>query len=215
MRFRDRADAGTQLGAAVEEYRAARPAVVGLARGGVLVAAEVARHLGAPLYLTVVCKLGHPAHPELGLGALAEDGVPVWNEPLLGHFAIDEHDRYEILVRERAEMRRRRERYRPGLVPGSLSGRTVLLVDDGLATGGSARAAIGFVRRRNAVRIVLAVPVGAPDIVSIVLAEADDVVALMTPAELTAVGQWYERFEQCSDDDVLKVLPEGHGLRSS
>lgn len=182
--------------------------MAGLARGGVVVAAEVARALDAPLHLTVVRKLGHPAHPELGLGALAEDGVPVWNEPLLGHFAIDEQKRYAVLARERDEMRRRRAKYRPGLLPADLTGRTVVLVDDGLATGGSARAAIGFVRRRGAEWVALAVPVGAPDVVAMLRDAADEVFALVTPADLAAVGQWYEHFDQCTDRSVLDVLQD-------
>src|SRR5690606_5953560 len=123
---------------------------------------------------TVVRKLGHPERPELGLGALAEDGVPVWNTPVLGRFGISERHRYEVLERERARMRERKDRYRRGLLPAALSGRTVLVVDDGLATGGSARAALGFVRRRGAARVVLAVPVGAPDVVAALRDEADD-----------------------------------------
>lgn len=208
MRFRDRADAGARLGVVLERYRASQPVVVGLARGGVLVAAEVARQLGAPLYLTLVRKLGHPEQPELGLGALAEDGVPVWNEPVVGHFGIDARTRYEILSRERAAMEGQRETYRRGLLPADLTGRAVILVDDGLATGGSARAAIGFVRRRAAEPIVLAVPIGTPDVVSMLRLVADEVFALVTPAELAAVGQWYDQFDQCADAAVLDQLQD-------
>src|SRR5690606_2487709 len=207
MRFRDRTDAGRQLGPAVEQYRAARPVVVGLVRGGVVVAAEVAGHLDVPLHLTVVCKLGHPAQPELGLGALAEDGVPSWNEPMSGEFALRARDRYRVLVRAREELRRRRAGYRRGRV-ADLTGRTVLVVDDGLATGGTAVAAAGFARRRGAERVVFAVPVAALDAVGRLRGVVDDVVSLVTPAGLFAVGAWYERFDQCSDQEIVQLLPE-------
>lgn len=210
MRFRDRADAGRQLGGALEQFRLAGPTVVGLARGGVIVAAEVARHLGVPLYVTVVRKLGHPAHPELGLGALAEDGAPVWNDSPVGGPAIREQDRYDVLASEREEMRRRRETYQAGLLPESLKDQIVLVVDDGLATGGTARAAVGYVRRLGAEKVVVAVPVGAQETVNMLRTEADEVVTLVSPGELYAVGQWYECFDQCSDSDVLAALTPSH-----
>lgn len=214
MQFRDRADAGRQLGLAVDRYRDTRPVVVGLARGGVVVAAEVARALDVPVYATVVRKLGHPDCPELGLGAIGEDGVPVWNEPVPGQAPSTESARYGILARERAEMRRRLACFTSGLLPDSLVGRTVLLVDDGLATGGSARAAVGFVRRRSPATLVLAVPVGSPEAVRLLRTMVDDVVTLATPAEFESVGRWYDRFDQCDDDRVFAALAHDHGLGS-
>lgn len=214
MQFRDRADAGRQLGLAVQSYRDTRPLVVGLARGGVVVAAEVARSLGVPVHATIVRKLGHPDSPELGLGAIAEDGVPVWNEPVLGQAPITESARYAILARERVEMKRVLACFTSGLLPESLDGRTVLLVDDGLATGGSARAAAGFLRRRGPARLVLAVPVGSLDAVRLLRDVVDDAVTLATPAEFQSVGRWYERFEQCDDTRVFAALAHDHGLQS-
>lgn len=200
---------------ALAGYRAERPVVVGLARGGVLVAAVVARGLDAPLYVTVVRKLGHPRQPELGLGAVAEDGIPVWNETAFWRFRLDERATYEVLARERAVLSRQLTGYRSALLPASLDRRTVIVVDDGLATGGSARAALAYVARKRPSRVVLAVPVGAPDVVGMLRSEADDVVVLTSPPDLRAVGEWYERFEQCDDTQVLDVLSGGHGERSS
>ncbi|MQA79546.1 MAG: phosphoribosyltransferase [Streptosporangiales bacterium] len=214
MQFRDRADAGRQLGLAVELYRDTRPVVVGLVRGGVVVAAEVARALDVPVYATLVRKLGHPCYPELGLGAIAEDGVPVWNEPVLGQAPSTESARYGILARERAEMKRRLACFTSGLLPDSLDGRTVLLVDDGLATGGSARAAVGFVRRRRPAKLVLTVPVGSPDAVHLLRDVVDDLITLVTPADFESVGRWYDSFEQCDDAGVFAALGHDHGLRS-
>lgn len=215
MRFRDRTDAGERLAEALAGYRAERPAVVGLARGGVVVAAAVARGLDAPLYLTVVRKLGHPRQPELGLGAVAEDGIPVWNETAFWRFRLDERTTYEVLARERAKLTKLLARYRSGLLPASLDGRTVIVVDDGLATGGSARAALAYVARKRPARLVLAVPVGAPDVVAMLRPEVDDLVVLTSPPDLRAVGEWYERFDQCDDAQVLDVLSADHGKRSS
>lgn len=215
MRFRDRTDAGERLAGALSAYRAERPAVVGLARGGVVVASAVARGLDAQLFVTVVRKLGHPRQPELGLGAVAEDGVPVWNEEALWRFGLDERATYEVLARERAELTRRLRRYRFALLPEQLGGRTVILVDDGLATGGSARAALAYVARKRPARLVLAVPVGAPDVVGMLRPEVDDLVVLASPRELRAVGEWYDQFEQCDDAQVLDALSDDHGERSS
>lgn len=215
MRFRDRRDAGERLAEALAAYRTERTAVVGLARGGVIVAAAVARELDAPLYVTVVRKLGHPRQPELGLGAVAEDGVPVWNELALSRFRLDERVTYQVLARERKELARRLHRYRSARLPDTLDGHTVIVVDDGLATGGSARAAVAYVARKHPARLVLAVPVGAPDVVGMLRAEVDHLVVLSSPSELRAVGEWYDRFEQCEDAQVLDALSGDHGERSS
>lgn len=215
MRFRDRTDAGERLGEALSKYQAERPVVVGLARGGVLVAAAVARALDAPLFVTVVRKLGHPREPELGLGAVAEDGVPVWNESALSRFRLDERATYEVLARERAELARRLRLYRTARLPDRLDGRTVIVVDDGLATGGSARAALAYVARKRPARLVLAVPVGAPDVVGMLRADVDELIVLASPPELRAVGEWYDHFDQCDDAQVIDALSDDHGERSS
>lgn len=215
MRFRDRRDAGEKLAEALSAYRAESTAVVGLARGGVVVASAVAHALDAPLYVTVVRKLGHPRQPELGLGAVAEDGVPVWNEAALSRFRLDERATYRVLARERAELTRRLRRYRSARLPERLDGRTAIVVDDGLATGGSARAALTYVAGKRPARLVLAVPVGAPDVVGMLRPEVDELVVLASPPELRAVGEWYDRFEQCDDNQVLDALSADHGEPSS
>ncbi|MCZ7527490.1 MAG: phosphoribosyltransferase family protein [Acidimicrobiia bacterium] len=206
--FRDRRDAGRRLAERLEPLAAEHPVVVGLPRGGVPVAFEVARALKAPLDVLGVRKLGVPYQPELGLGAIAERGVRVLNEELVAMSGVSEEELARIEARERAELERRVARFRGDLPPHDLAGRTVVLVDDGLATGGTARAAIGCLRRLGAGRVVLAVPVGAPDTVQMLSREADEVVCLEVHADLMAIGLWYDDFAQTTDDEVVRLLGE-------
>lgn len=205
--FADRAAAGRELAAELAKHETdGSPVVLGLARGGMEVAAEVARALDAELDVLVVRKVGHPLQPELGLGALAEDGEPVFDETGLARTGLDEDDLAEVVAAERAEARRRVEVYRRGRPPVDVTGRPVVLVDDGVATGVSARAALRALRARHPSRLVLAVPVAAGEALKQLAADADEEVALLVPSRFGAVSQWYERFDQTSDAQVVALL---------
>jgi predicted phosphoribosyltransferase len=209
MRFHDRDDAGLRLAARVRELRLDDPVVLALPRGGVPVAAQVARAIGAPLDVILVRKLGVPTQPELAMGALGEEGVRVLDRDLVARAHVRDDQLAEVERRERDELARRARAYRGERDPLPIAGRTVVIVDDGLATGASARAAIGVARARGAGRVVLAVPVAPPDTVATLRADADDVVSLETPAAMVAIGQWYDDFRQTSDAEVVAHL-EGH-----
>jgi putative phosphoribosyl transferase len=186
----------------------ARPVVLGLPRGGVPVADEVARALDAPLDVIVVRKLGVPFQPELGMGAVGEDGVLVVNRPLIEAARVSESELEMVVARERAAVEARVARYRSDRPGTPLSGRTVVIVDDGIATGGTARAAVQVARARGAARVVLAVPVAAPDSVRDLSRVADEVITLQTPQSFSAVGSWYHHFGQTSDDEVTRILED-------
>jgi putative phosphoribosyl transferase len=205
-RFRDRRHAGRELGAALAERRAEQPVVIGLPRGGVVVAAEVALALDAPLDVVVVRKLGAPFQPEYAIGALGEEGVVVVDDALVDDFGLRGAPLDGIIERERAELHRRSQRFRADLPPRPVAGRTVLLVDDGIATGSTARAAAQTLRARGAARIVLAVPVGPPDVGDRFAGYVDEVVCLERPQDFFAVGQAYEEFAPTGDDEVEELL---------
>jgi len=254
--FRDRAEAGARLGARLREVlgeddpersRAsapsptdpadageARPVVLALPRGGVPVAAEVARALGVALDILLVRKLGHPEAPELGLGAIAEDGAggaaePYFDPEMLNRVGLSKDDLAEVVARERAELVRRVAVYAPrrsvpagkhsgpepeGAAEGTLdeprvlelAGRLVIVVDDGLATGVTARAALRAVQQRGARRMILAVPVAATEAAHAIEKETGEVVTVVTPRRFHSVGEWYADFGQLTDADVLAVL---------
>jgi putative phosphoribosyl transferase len=204
--FRDRRDAGRSLAEELRRFAGPSTVVVGLPRGGVVVAREVATALGAPLDVVVVRKLGAPGQPELGIGAISEGGVEVLNDDLISLLGVSE----ALLAAERAqqqvELERRDVSYRRGRPALDVGGKTVVLVDDGLATGVTAKAAARSLDARGAARIVLAVPVGAQSAVWDLRDEVDEVVCLRTPAMFRAVGQWYDDFSQTTDDEVLDCL---------
>jgi putative phosphoribosyl transferase len=209
--FADRRDAGIQLGAALRDLLGAGAPdcerfVVGLPRGGVVVAAEVARALDCPLDVLVVRKLGHPERPELGLGALAETWERVFNRTLVHRLQVSTDALDAVVATEWVEARRRVARYRGHLPPAPVSGREVIVVDDGLATGFTALVAVESLRGRGAARIVVAVPVGSPDTVTMLANYADDVVCLARPAGLNAVGEAYDHFEGTTDAEVVAAL---------
>jgi predicted phosphoribosyltransferase/dienelactone hydrolase len=204
--FQDRSEAGRILAQHLEAHRTNHPVVLGIARGGVVVAAEVARALDAPLDVLVVRKLGVPWHPELGFGALAEEGVVVLNDPLIGELALSPEDVEAVTRAERAELERRVTRYRGGRAPLDLNHRTAIVIDDGIATGSSVRAALEAVRRRGPARLVLAVPVAPPRVVRELRDDADEVVVVESLEPFFAVGQFYEDFPQTTDDEVAGLL---------
>jgi putative phosphoribosyl transferase len=206
MQFLDRRDAGRQLARALEDVRDEQPVVVALPRGGVPVAAEVARRLRAPLEILAVRKLGAPGNPELGVGAVAEDETGVLDPESAARVGMTQTILDETIAREARELRRRVERYRDGRAALPLAGRTVIVVDDGLATGLSDLAAVRAARKRGADRIVVAVPVGSPDAVALLEREADRVICLVTPERLYGVGAWYRDFAPVEDSEVLALL---------
>jgi putative phosphoribosyl transferase len=206
MVFTDRADAGRQLAACLQDLRGEPVVVLGLPRGGVPVAAEVARALAAPLDVIVVRKLGVPFQPELGLGAVGEDGVRVLNPAVIWDAGVSETDLAAIEARERAEVERRAARYRGGRTRLSLSNRIAVIVDDGIATGSTALAACRIARALGAARVVLAVPVAPVGWEARIGAEADLFVSVATPEGFLAISQFYDDFSQTSDDDVVACL---------
>jgi putative phosphoribosyl transferase len=209
MPYRDRREAGQRLAERLSGLRSSRPLVLGLPRGGVPVAFEVARELDAPLDILVVRKLGVPFQPELGMGAVGEDGVRVLNPEVLREAGVTDAQLAEVESRERAEVEHRATHLRRGRLAIPLTDRTVVIVDDGLATGGTARAAIRVARARGAARVVLAVPVAPPDTVAALSREADDVVSVETPEPFFAIGGWYVDFTPTSDQEVVELLAVG------
>jgi predicted phosphoribosyltransferase len=205
--FRDRREAGRLLSEKLGAY-AHRPDVLVLAlpRGGVPVAYEVARALGAPLDVFVVRKLGVPGYEELAMGAVATGGVLVLNEQLVERLGIPKQMIDAVAARERQELVRRERLYRGGRPPPDVRGRTVILVDDGLATGATMHAAIRALRQQNPARIVVAVPTASPDTCEEMKKEADDVICVITPEPFHAVGRWYRDFSQTTDEEVSVLL---------
>jgi len=207
MHFRDRADGGRQLAEHLRAYTN-RPDVIVLAlpRGGVPVAREVARALGAPLDVFLVRKLGVPGHSELAMGAIALGGVCVLSEDLISELDIPRPLVEQVSLREHVELDRRNRLYRGSRPFPSLHGRTAIVVDDGLATGATAEAAIVALRDRGAARVVVAAPVGAPATCERLKQVADDVVCAAVPDRFYAVGSWYETFDQTTDEEVIAIL---------
>ena len=204
--FKDRSDAGRQLASRLARYTALEPVVVGLPRGGLAVAAEVADRLGAPLDIIVVRKIGLPWQPELGIGAVAEGGIRVLNDVLVEEVGIEPIELEAATARERVELARRVHRYRGERSAVPVDGRVVIVVDDGLATGYTARAAIEAIRRGGARRVILAVPVAPEDSVAAMRGVADEVVVVDTPPRFFAIGDFYEDFAQTSDEEVVSLL---------
>ncbi|MFJ8630405.1 phosphoribosyltransferase [Streptomyces sp. NPDC093568] len=210
MQFRDRTEAGREL---AEQLRLRQdkgllpqPVVLALPRGGVAVAQEIARVLQAPLDVLVVRKIGAPFHEEFGVGALAGDGPPLYDGPTLDRLGLSEADLAPTVERERAELRRREERYRQGRPAPELRGHAAIVVDDGVATGSTARVALRAVRRQRPEHLVLAVPVCAPEAAEELRRQVDEFVCLHEPRLFSSVGEWYDDFRQLTDADVLAAL---------
>lgn len=206
IRFQDRLDAGRQLGERLAGYGYASPVVLGIPRGGVVVAYAVSEALGAPLAALVARKVGAPFNREFGVGAVAPGGVVVLDRAVLDATHVSEDELEPIVEAETRETERRVRLYEAAAPLPELKGATAILVDDGLATGVTARAAILSLRSHQPNRVVLAVPVAAPESAQAIRSMADAVVDLMEPHGFEAVGVWYERFDAVPDDEVLRLL---------
>jgi predicted phosphoribosyltransferase len=206
-RFKDRTEAGRLLAERLASY-AGRPDVVVLAlpRGGVPVAFEIVRALRVPLDAFLVRKLGAPGHEELAMGAIASGGMRVLNDEVIRALKITPEVIEQVTAEERIELERREHSFRAGTVPIDPKGRTVILVDDGLATGSTMRSAVAALRREQAAHLVVAVPVAAPDTAETLRQDVDDLVCLMTPEPFIAVGRWYRDFRQTTDEEVRELL---------
>jgi predicted phosphoribosyltransferase len=206
MAFKNREDAGRRLAKRLAAWHDEDVVVLGLPRGGVPVAYEVALALDAPLDVIIVRKLGVPVQPELGMGALGEDGVRVLNADVIELARIGEHELEAVERRERAEVARRSQQFRGDRPRIPLDGRVVVIIDDGIATGSTARAACAVARAHGASRVVLATPVAPPAAVQELRSAADEVVVLETPEHFFAIGQWYDDFTQTPDREVTDLL---------
>lgn len=205
-RFRDRREAGHLLGESLAAAHGSEAIVLALPRGGVPVAYEVARRLGARLDILIVRKLGIPGHEEYAMGAIASGGVCVLNREVMRETGIPESALDAVLEREHRELERREQAYRGRRPALDVRGRTVVVVDDGLATGATMLAAVRALRQREPARLVVAVPVAPPDTCAALRQEADEVVCLRTPEPFHAVGLWYGAFPQTSDEEVQELL---------
>jgi predicted phosphoribosyltransferase len=210
--FRDRTEAGRLLAARLEKY-AGKPDVMVLAlpRGGVPVAFEVARALHAPMDVFIVRKLGVPGHEELAMGAVASGGVRVLNDHVVAGLGIPEYVIDAVVKWETEELKRRERLYRGNRPPADVRGKTVILVDDGLATGSTMLAAVQALRQQGPARIVVAVPVASPDTCELMKAYVDEIVCAATPEPFYAVGLWYEDFSQTTDEEVHALLAPSAG----
>lgn len=208
MPFKDRSDAGRKLAAALAKYKDQQPVVLALPRGGVPVAAEVAAALNAPLDLVLVRKIGVPFQPELAMGAVVDGGAPlvVRNEDVIRLAGIDEPDFKAVCDSELAEIERRRQRYLGSRERVDVAGKTAIVIDDGIATGATTRAALRATRLRNPKKLVLAVPVAPTDSLAVMRQEADEVVCLEDYAAFGAIGFYYSDFWQVSDERVIEIL---------
>ncbi len=208
MPFHNRREAGTQLAHRLESMRPRRPAVLALPRGGVPVGFEIATTLDAPLDVLVIRKIGAPENPEFGIGAAAEDGSHWINQDIADALGLNDIEVDEAITRQVKEAKERAWRYRGNRPMLDITGRTVILVDDGLATGGTAIAAARVLRRRGAQQVVFAAPVGAPRSLLRLERFVDRVVCIDTPEDFSAVGLWYDDFSQISDEEVIRLLAE-------
>jgi putative phosphoribosyl transferase len=205
--LRDRRDAGRRLAATLLRYAGrADTVVLGLPRGGVVVAFEVAKSLDLPLDVYLVRKLGTPGHEELAMGAIASGGAMVLNRDVLGGLGLGDEAVRRAVEREKTVLEARERAYRGHTAPISLRGKQVIIVDDGLATGATMRTAVKSLRAHGPARIVVAVPTAPPETCDVLAAEADEVACLMSPSPFFSIGQWYEDFMQTSDEEVVALL---------
>jgi putative phosphoribosyl transferase len=214
MSFRDRYDAGRRLAGLLERYRNEQPVILGLPRGGVVVGYEVARALDAPLDVLIVRKLGVPGAEEVAMGAVAA-GATLLDADLVAHLGISQAEVAEIVRRESEEMGRRERAYRGARPPIEVAGRTVIVVDDGLATGATAQAAVRSLRHRAPRRIIFAAPICSRDGAAALRTIADEVECLECPPVMQAVGWWYQDFSPTTDAEVVKCLHQTEARRVS
>lgn len=206
MIFKDRQQAGQELGKRLLHLREQNPVVLAIPRGGVVVGYEVARTLGAGLDILVPRKIGAPYEPELAVGAVTEDGSLVLDNELLQSLGVREDYIEDETKRQIAEIERRNRLYRSGRQPVDLKGKAVIIVDDGLATGATMRAAIKYLKKKNPKGIVVAVPVAPPEIIQRLKGEVEEVICLSTPEPFYAIGQFYQSFDQVEDEEVITLL---------
>jgi putative phosphoribosyl transferase len=204
--FKDRKEAGRLLAKALSEYKDKNPVILAIPRGGVVVAYEVAKALNAPLDLIIPRKISAPDQPELAIGAVTEDGTTILNQDILQYLRVpDDYIKAEV-KRQEEEIKRRIQKYLGDKPRVPIKGKIIILIDDGVATGATIRAAIASIRKRKPALIVLAIPVGPIDTIEELRKDADRVICLMTPEPFFAIGQFYENFEQTSDKEVIQIL---------
>lgn len=213
--LKNRQDAGKELGKFLSLRNFSAPIVLALPRGGIPVGHEVAKILHAPLEVLIARKIGAPNQPEYGIGAICENEIPIFNPSVLGYFDVTGDEVMATVAAEINELRRRIVRYRQGRELTSLAGKTVILVDDGLATGVTAAAAGQYLRTLKPREIILAVPVGPRDIDAMVSDQFDEIICLNRPINLSAIGLWYSDFTQVEDSDVMRILKEHHPDQST
>lgn len=211
--FEDRVDAGERLATALSDFAGTEAVILGIPRGGVIVAEIVARELGVPLDVVVPRKIGAPGNPELGLGAIAP-GVRVLDPRMLEMLDVSEEYLDREIVAQEQEIERRLHAYREGRAPVDIRGKTAIVVDDGVATGGTAVASVRWAKAQGASKVVLAVPVAPGASLARLRHEADEVVVLAAPEPFFAVGEWYRRFDQTSDAEVVAALARAAGSRA-
>ncbi len=212
--FRDRTDAGARLAAALDHYRGQNALVLGVPRGGLPVAVEVARRLDADLDVVVARKIGAPGQQELAIGAITADGTRFLNDDLVRLIGVSRPALDRLAETQRAEAQRREERFRRGMAPIESTGRIVIVVDDGLATGATLRATVRALKKRGVKKLVVAVPVGAAESCAKIAAEVDELVCPHKPEPFVAVGLHYEQFGQTSDEEVERILQEHRRQRA-
>ena len=212
--FRNRSEAGKLLAGELTAYaNSSEVLVLGLPRGGVPVAFEVAKALCAPLDICLVRKLGVPGHKELAMGAIATGDVIFINKDVVQWLGISQEAIEKVIAAERRELQRRERVYRPHQLAANVQGKTIILIDDGIATGSTIRAALTTLRQQQPQKIVVAIPVAPPDICHSLKAEVDELVCLLTPESLCAIGLWYEDFAQTTDEQVRQLLAAGYELQ--
>ncbi|WPU66696.1 phosphoribosyltransferase [Peredibacter starrii] len=208
--FKDRKDAGHKLYKYLRQFHFKNPIVLALPRGGVVVGAEVAEELHAPFDVVIARKIGAPGHLEFGIGALSEDEIPLFNKETSAYFRPDHPEIQRVVDEEIEELHRRIELYRDGNDLPDLTDRTVIVVDDGLATGVTAAAAGKYLRNQKPEELILAVPVGPSQVSRDVLENYDEIICLHSLDNLRAVGLWYDRFDQTKDEEVIQILKRFH-----
>ncbi len=206
MLFKDRIQAGQKLAEKLLEYKDKNVIILAIPRGGVVVAYEIAKVLNAPLDLIIPRKIGAPYQPELAIGAITQDGTIILNEDIVSYLPIPENYIKNEAERQKKEIERRLIKYRGNAIEPNLENKIVIIVDDGIATGATMLAAIASIRKKKPSKIVVAIPVAPPESLEKIKEYADEIICLQTPEPFFAIGQFYERFEQLEDEEVINIL---------